>query len=137
MAAESYDKPIPVPDETSRPFFQGMKDHELVLMRCSTCRRWRLPAAQRCPQCWSTDFAWERASGRGTVYTFAIMHHVLHPGFADEAPYNVTTVELDEGPRFVTNLVGVANNEIKVGMPVVAIFEDINDEVGLLKFRPA
>ena len=65
------------------------------------------------------------------------MHHVLHPGFAEEAPYNVTVVQLDEGPRYQTNLVGVANDDIRVGMPVEATFFDINDEVSLLKFRPA
>ncbi|HET9200275.1 MAG TPA: OB-fold domain-containing protein [Dehalococcoidia bacterium] len=137
MNETDYKKPMPVPDEASRPFFEGMRKHQLVLMRCGSCRRWRLPAAQRCPECWSLEYAWEEASGRGRVYTFALMHHVLHPGFADEAPYNVTVVQLDEGPRYQTNLVGVGNDEIRVGMPVAATYEDINNEVSLLKFRPA
>jgi uncharacterized OB-fold protein len=137
MSETEYQKPMPLPDEASRPFFEGMKNHEVVLMRCGNCQRWRLPAAQRCPRCWSLEHTWERASGRGIVYTFAIMHHVLHPGFAEEAPYNVTVVQLDEGPRYQTNLVGIANEDITVGMPVVATYEDINDEVSLLKFKPA
>lgn len=137
MTNGDYGKPIPVPDEASRPFFDGLQNQELVIMRCASCRRWRLPSAQRCPACWSLDYAWERASGRGQVYTFALMHHVLHPGFADGAPYNVTTVELHEGPRFTTNLIGVANDQIKVGMPVVAAYEQVNDEATILKFRPA
>ncbi|MEX2236722.1 MAG: OB-fold domain-containing protein [Dehalococcoidia bacterium] len=132
-----YQKPIPVPDEASRPFFEGMKNHELVLMRCTNCRRWRLPSAQRCPECWSLDWTWENASGRGTVYTFAVMHHVLHPGFAGEAPYNVTVVALEEGPRYQTNLVGISNKDIHVGLTVLATYEDINEETSLLKFRPA
>lgn len=136
-AKDSYSKPIPVADEASRPFFDGVRNHELVLMRCANCQRWRLPAAQRCPDCWSLAYSWEQASGRGEVYTFALMHHVLHPGFADEAPYNVTTVQLEEGPRFSTNLVGLSNDQIQVGMPVVAHYEQVNDEATILKFRPA
>jgi uncharacterized OB-fold protein len=132
-----YARPLPVSDEASRPFFDGMKNHDLVMMRCSSCRKWRISSSPRCPHCWSTDYSWEKASGRGEVYTFALMHHVLHPGFADEAPYNVTVVQLEEGPRYTTNLVGIANEDIRVGLPVVATYEDINDEVSLLKFRPA
>ncbi|MPZ23248.1 MAG: hypothetical protein GEU28_06840 [Dehalococcoidia bacterium] len=135
MSSQPHGKPIPVPDEASRPFFEGMKDHQLVIMRCPS-GHWRMPASRRCPVCWSLEFSWERASGRGKVYTFAIMHQVLHPGFIDEAPYNVTVVELDEGPRYQANLVGIANDRIQVGMPVVATYEDVGGDVTLLRFAP-
>lgn len=105
-----------------------------MLMRCSDCGTWRLPSRQHCDACLSEAYTWEQASGRGTVRTFGIMHQRYHPGF--ETPYNVTIVELEEGPRLPTNIVGAKNEAIRVGMPVVVEFER-HDDVALPKFRPA
>lgn len=76
-------------------------------------------------------------SGRGEVFSFYIMHQVYHPGFADAVPYAVVLVKLDEGPKMISNLVGVASHEIRIGMRVEVVFEDVNDEITLPKFRPA
>src|SRR6059058_1920712 len=135
--AEQYAKPIPAPDEESEPFFRGAREHKLMLMRCDDCGQYRMPSRDRCDNCWSTRTSWAQASGRGTVYTFGIMHQVYHPGFKTEVPYNVAVVELAEGPRMTTNLVDCANEAIRVGMPVEVVFDDITDELSLPKFRPA
>ena len=135
--AETYAKPLPQADEASQPFFDGARQGKLMIMRCENCGTFRAPARDRCDVCWSTATEWVQASGRGTVYTFGIMHQIYHPGFKDEAPYNVAVVELEEGPRLTTNLVGVANDAIRVGMPVVATFDRLTDEITLPKFRPA
>lgn len=108
----------------------------LMLMRCSDCGATRLPARQHCDRCLSTNSTWVEGSGRGTVRTFGIMHQRYHPGFAADIPYNVTVVELEEGPRMVTNLVGVSNADIRVGMAVIVEWERHSD-VSLPKFRPA
>lgn len=129
-------RPVPVPDEASRPFFDGAREGRLMLMRCRSCRSWRMPARDRCDVCWSTDTAWEQASGKGTVYTFGIMHQVYHPAFAGDVPYNVAVVELAEGVRMNSAIVGIPNDQIRVGMPVEAVFEPVSDEVSLVKFRP-
>ena len=129
-------KPLPEPDDASRPFWDGAAAGRLMLMRCNSCRTWRLPSRMHCDRCLSTEVGWEQASGRGTVRTFGIMHQRYHPGFANDLPYNVTIVELDEGPRLPTNLVGVSNADIKVGMKVVVDWERHAD-VTLPKFRPA
>ncbi len=129
-------KPLPEPDEASRPFFEGAMNGSLLLMKCSTCDTVRLPSRRHCDRCLSTDAAWVAASGRGTVRTFAIMHQLYHPAFAGDIPYNVTVVELEEGPRLPTNLVGVPNGEIRVGMKVVLTWERHHD-VALPKFCPA
>jgi uncharacterized OB-fold protein len=76
-----------------------------------------------------------QASGRGTVRTFGVMHQRYHPGFDKDLPYNVTIVELEEGPRITANIVGVANAEIAVGMAVMVDWER-HDDVTLPKFRP-
>lgn len=133
---EEYAKPLPVPDEESRPFFDAAREGRLLIMRCKSCGAYRYPSRDRCDVCWSTDTAWVQASGRGTVYTFGIMHQLYHPGFKDEIPYNVAVVELEEGPRTHTNLVGIANDQIRVGMPVEVVFEKLTDEVTIPKFKP-
>lgn len=129
-------KPLPEPDDASRPFWDGAAEGKLVLMRCNDCGTWRLPSRMHCDNCLSTNTAWQQASGRGTVRTFGVMHQRYHPGFAADLPYNVTIVELEEGPRLPTNLVGVNNADIRVGMPVVVDWERHSD-VTLPKFRPA
>jgi uncharacterized OB-fold protein len=129
-------KPIPVADEASEPFFNGAMEGRLMIMKCSDCGTARVPSRSHCDECLSDAFEWVQASGRGTVHTFAVMHQKYHPAFFDELPYNLAVVELEEGPRLSTNLVGVKNEEIRVGMPVIVDFERY-DDVALPKFRPA
>lgn len=128
-------KPTPEADEPSRPFFEAAMRGELLLMKCGHCGAFRLPARQHCDECLSDEFAWQAAAGTGTVRTFGIMHQRYHPGFAADIPYNVTIVELDEGPQLPTNIVGLANEEIRIGMRV-GVEWDRHSDVALPKFRP-
>jgi len=75
-------------------------------------------------------------SGRGSIFTWAVMHQVYHPGFADAVPYAVVVVELEEGARLVSNLVDCPTSDIRAGMPVEAMFDDVTAEATLPKFRP-
>ena len=75
-------------------------------------------------------------SGRGEVFSFNIMHQVYHPGFAAEVPYAVVVIQLDGGPRLLSNLVDCAPGDIRIGMPVEVVFDDVTAEVTLPKFRP-
>ena len=129
----AYTKPIPEADEESREFYEGARRHELMLMRCQSCRAWRLPSRPRCPDCWSTETAWEKASGLATLYSFGIMHQKF-PGFGEDGPYNYAVVELDEGPRIVSNIVGVPDGELRVNMPLQAVFDDVSDDTTLVRF---
>jgi uncharacterized OB-fold protein len=95
----------------------------------------RFPARDICSRCLARESDWVPVSGRGAVFSFAIMHQVYHPGFADEVPYAVVVIELEEGARLVSNLVGCPPHEITVGMPVEVVFEDVTPEVTLPKFR--
>jgi uncharacterized protein len=118
------------------PFFEGARHGRLMVQKCADCGMLSFPASERCSKCLSTRSEWESVSGRGEVYSFNIMHQVYHPGFAAEVPYAVVVVKLEEGPKIVSNLAGVRPHEIKCGMPVEVIFEKINDQVTLPKFRP-
>lgn len=130
-------KPIPVPDGISAAFFDGARQGRLMLQHCMACDRWSFPVRERCPHCFAAKLAWRQASGRGTLYTFTIMHQVMNPGFAAHAPYNVAQVDLEEGVRMVSNVVGISNDALRIGMKLEAIFEDVGGDVRLPKFRAA
>jgi hypothetical protein len=137
MAERQYTLPIPVADEASAPFFAGVKEHKLMLQRCTSCGRHRLPGRERCADCWSETSEWVEASGRGKLYTYGIMHQQYHPAFAEVVPYNYALVELEEGPRLITNIVDCPNEELRTDMPVEAVYDDVSEETTLVRFRPA
>lgn len=130
-------KPVPVPDEASLPFFEGARRHELMLQRCTACGAFMWPVKPRCVDCFAADPEWAASSGRGTLYTFAIVHQLSHPGFADDMPYNVAVVELEEGVRMTTNIVGCDDSEFQIGMSLEVRFEAVGEEFTLPRFRPS
>ncbi len=130
-------RPIPTVDERSAEFFKAAKQGRLLIKRCPRCGRNLAPQREICDGCMNEALEWAPASGKGSVYSFVVMHQLLNPAFKDEVPYNVAVVELDEGPRLTTSLVGVANSDIKVGARVEAVFEDVSDDVAIPKFRLA
>ncbi|HZP57451.1 MAG TPA: Zn-ribbon domain-containing OB-fold protein [Dehalococcoidia bacterium] len=134
--AEAPALPVAEADEESREFFEGLRRHELMLMRCKRCGAWRLPSRPRCPDCWSMDTEWARASGRGTLYSFAVMHQKLHPAFAERVPYQFAVIELEEGPRIVSSVTAPAD-ELRVDMPVTAVYDDVGEDATVLRFAPA
>ncbi len=132
-----YAKPLPdVADPNMAPYWEAAKRHELRMQRCGSCDYVRFPPARHCPECLEENDDWVALSGRGTVWSFGVYHHLFNRAFADDIPYNVALVQLEEGPRLVTNIVGVANEAIEMGMPVEVAFDDVTDEVTLVKFRP-
>jgi uncharacterized OB-fold protein len=129
-------KPLPQVSAEMAPFFAAARRHELVVQRCRGCRAHRFPARDRCSACLSREADWTRVSGRGTVFSYAVMHQVYHPGFADEVPYAIVVVELEEGVRVLSNVIGCPVPEIRIGMPVEVVFDEVGTEVTLPKFRP-
>ena len=90
-----------------------------------------------CSECTSDAYDWNPVSGKGRVFSFVIYHRAYHPGFQGEIPYVVGVIELDEGPRMLSNVVGCKPEEVRCDMPVEVTFEDITDEMSLPKFQPA
>jgi uncharacterized protein len=134
MSTSTYRKPLPAIDETSRPFWEGARREQVLVQRCAACGHLRFPPAPICPRCRGEDAEWVELTGRGTVWSFTVFHKQYFPGFEDEMPYNVAIVELAEGVRMFTNLVGVEHEDIELGMPVRAVFEPVTPEVTLIKF---
>lgn len=133
--AESI-RPLPIISGVNQPFWEAARRRELQLQRCRGCHMAWYPPGPVCPRCWSREHDWAPVSGRGKVTSWVVFHQVYFEYFKDKVPYNVVQVELEEGPRLLSNLVGARNDEIFVGMPVEVCFEDVADKVTLPMFRP-
>ena len=129
-------KPIPEITEALRPFLAAARDGRLVVQRCSRCGHRRFPPREICSDCLGRDAEWVASSGRGTIISFNVMHQVYHPGFASEVPYAVVLVELEEGGRLLTNLIGCSPDRVRIGLPVEVQFEKRSEEISLPQFRP-
>jgi len=127
--------PLPVVTPDVAPFYEAARRGELRFQRCRDCHAWRHYPRPACPACLSRRFSWERASGRGTVYTWTVVHGPTLPAFEATLPYNVVDVLLDEGVHFVSQVVDCPPEALRAGMPVEAVFVPVNDEVTLVKFR--
>jgi uncharacterized OB-fold protein len=134
MAA--YNKPLPLINEETRPFWDYCQKHELRMQKCRQCGYIRYPISLVCPQCSSLEAEWAPLSGKGTVYSFTIYRVAYHPAFQDAIPYVVAIIRLAEGPRMESNIVGCKVEDVRVEMPVTVSFEDVTEQVTLPKFRP-
>ncbi len=131
------ERPRPVLDVWNAPFWAAAREHRFSVQRCESCGQLRFPPGPSCPGCLAEAGAWVDLSGTGIVQSWVVFHQVYFPGLAEAIPYNVVQLRLDEGLRFLSNLVGVVNGEIRVGMPVSVVFEDIDADFTLPRFRPA
>ena len=137
MADAKYTKPLPRIDEESKGYWEACQRHELVIQQCVGCGALRHYPRALCPTCLSSSVEWVRSKGRGTVYTFTVTHQNQAPGFRDALPYVLAYVELDEGPRMMTNIVGTDADGLAVGLPVEVVFHDTGEGTALPRFRPA
>jgi uncharacterized OB-fold protein len=129
--------PRPVPIEATQPFWDGLAADEVRLQRCKACDSWVFYPRPRCSTCLSADLAWHTVSGRGTVYSYTVARQATHPAFAAEVPQLLAIVELDEGVRLTTTMVGLAPDDLRIGLPVEPVFDHGDDGMTLLRFRPA
>ena len=135
--SQSIAKPLPSISDFNRPFWEATRRHELHLQCCNDCGKVWAPNGPVCPFCFSTNYRWQKLSGRGKIASWVVFHKVYHQGFAKDVPYNVAFVELDEGPRIISNVVGTPNEDLRIGMPVEVTFEDVNDTISIPRFRKA
>lgn len=128
-------KAAPAATPETQPFWDGTAAGELRLPKCNPCARHYFPPRPFCPTCLSDDITWERVSGRGTLHTYVINHRAA-PGF--EAPYAIAVVELAEGPRMMSNVVGVEQTPeaLVLDMALEVDFEP-REDMFVPVFRPA
>lgn len=127
--------PVIYPEEL--PFWEGARKHEIVLQRCNACAKSWYPIGPACPHCFSMSFKWDRMSGRGTLHNYVVFHKPWTKWFESKVPYAVVQVQLEEGPRLTANFLDCALKDLRIGMPVEAVFEDITSDITLVQFRPS
>ena len=127
--------PLPVPSRMTEPFWAGMRQNRLLLQRCKACSAYRWTPQVLCRDCYSEDYEWAEVSGRGTVFSYTVVHRPPLPAF--KAPYIVAVIELAEGPLMLTNVIDCDPAALKVGDKVKVAFEKATDEVTLYRFRLA
>lgn len=128
-------KPLPHPDDPmTAEYFEHCSAGKLCFQRCVGCSTWRHVPRIQCAQCGSPDWEWAQSSGRGKLFSWTVCHQAMHPGFADEVPYTVAVVELEEGVRMVTGLRGVPVESLTLDLPLRVTFEDAGEGVSLPYF---
>ena len=133
-----YRKALPQPTPDTQPFWDGLKERIIRMKRCIDCNKHHHYPRALCPYCGSTNLEWTTVSGKGKLYTYTINHRPPR-GWEEDAPYTGAIVELDEGPRVMTTIVGTAADPalLKPDSPVEPIFDDVTDEITLLKYKLA
>lgn len=133
----AHGRDVPTVEDETRPYWEAAKAGRLLIKRCNSCGRVHHYPRPFCPTCWSEDVEWHVASGRGTVYTYSIVFRNDLAPFDEWGPYVPAVVELDEGPRLMTNLVDCDHDKLSVGMAVEVAFRDLTEEWSAPIFRPA
>lgn len=128
-------RPPVLPTPISRPYWDALAREKLVLQRCDACGSWVHYPRIRCSTCLSDELSWHEVTPAGTLYAFSIAHHPTAPWFAADPPQVIAVVELANGVRLSTNIVGADAQTLTIGMPVTGVFEH-HDDVTLLQFRP-
>ncbi len=128
---------LPTTDLETQPFWDGCKRGVFLLRHCNACGHDHYYPRPFCPACWSDDVAWKEASGRATLYTYSVVHVNDLPPFNERVPYVAAIVELDEGPRVMTNVEGTVFEDLHVGMALVVEDKAISDDVTIPVFRAA
>ena len=140
MAEATLKKPLPAITTEAKAFWDAAAQQKLVMQRCQDCRAWVWTPRPTCNECGSDRLAWTPMSGRGEVYSFTVIRQIAgraaSKAFEPEVPYVVAWVDLDEGPRMITNIVGCSVDDVKLGMKVAVYFEQASPEIWLPKFKP-
>lgn len=127
--------PLPVPNLDNQAFWDNCREHQLVLRRCKDCRSFFHPPRPSCPDCASANLEWVDSEGRGKVYSYVITRQPVNPAFRDRLPWGVVEIKLEEGVYLISNIVDCDPEEIEIGMDVEVVFEEVNDEITLPKFK--
>lgn len=117
-------KPVPETQPWSEKFWEGTRQGKLLVQTCKDCNARIFYPRKFCPKCWSADLGWIEGSGRATVHTFSTAYSMVEPKFTDELPYTIAYVDLEEGVRMMTRIVGCAPEDIRFGMSVEVVFHE-------------
>lgn len=127
--------PLPAADPVTKPYWESLKAHAMRVQWCGECGRWVFYPRAVCPHCGGVSLEWRAVSGRGTLYSFTVVHRAPTAELQAEAPYVVGLIDLEEGVRMMGRLGGVGLDEVRIGMVVRVEYHDVTSEVTLPTFR--
>jgi uncharacterized OB-fold protein len=130
------ERPLPEPSGVTVPFWDAAAKHKLLIQQCRACGSHQFYPRYNCTKCGSVELDWVEASGRGQIYSYTIARRPTHPAFANEVPFVIAIVDLEEGARMTTNIVGCDPEEVSIGMSVEVTFDDRKKDIALPLFRP-
>lgn len=136
LSDADLEKPLPKPAKWSKPFWEGTKVHKLLLKKCRQCGHIDHPPYLYCTECQSDDCEWIEASGKATLYAFAINQYGVPFPFIPDLPYVTALVDLAEGPRMLSNIVGCDLDKLENGMELEVVFEKVSSDITLPKWKP-
>jgi uncharacterized protein len=133
-----YKGALPIPTPETQPYWDGAREGRLMLPWCEDCGKPHFHPRAICPHCGGATLAWREASGRGRLHTYVI-NHKPGKGFEDRVPYVIAVVELEEGPRLLTNIeiADPTSERLPIDMPLLVSFRTLTKEIALPVFRPA
>jgi uncharacterized protein len=129
-------KHFPMPSPESKTYWEGCRDHRLLLQYCPACSQYQFYPRSMCHRCMSDALEWKQASGRGSVLSFTIVRRPVSQAYAAETPYVIALIQLEEGPTMMSNIVNCELDRLAVGQQVSVIFEDWSVEISIPKFQP-
>ena len=130
-------KPLPRPYQDTEAYWDAAREKRLLLQQCKECGKHQFYPRGVCSHCLGSALDWVESRGRGQVHTFTVCHRAPHPGFAGQLPFVIAVIELDEGVRMMTNIVGCDPKTVRIDMPVKVTFEEATPEITLPQFTPA
>ena len=137
--AKEIKKPLPEITPITQPFWEGTANGKLLIQRCTDCQSWVWCPRPACVECASERLEWTPVSGRGQIFAFTVIREVIGRalrGFEKDIPYVTAWIDLDEGPRFCSNIVECPIEKVKIGMSVEVVFQEAGPGIFLPKFRP-
>jgi uncharacterized OB-fold protein len=132
-----WNKPLPTISGETKPYWDHCRRGQLLVQKCDICGEYQFYPRGICANCWSNDIQWITSSGKGTVWTFTVTYQNGTTGFAEDVPYVLALVELEEGVRMFTNIVECDPRSVTIGMPVEVTFVQATNQISVPYFKPA
>ena len=131
-----WNKPLPTVSGESKPYWDSCRMGQLVIQKCDNCLEFQFYPRGICANCWSYDIQWYKSTGKGTVWSYTVTYQNRTPGFAEDVPYVLALVELEEGVKMFTNIVDCEPRDVSVGMEVEVTFVQANNQISIPYFKP-
>ena len=130
--------PVPAFERDTKDFWEGGKQHKLLIQRCDQCGTYRFNPTPVCAHCLSFKHSLVESAGIGEVWSFIVVPHPVHPGVKESVPYNAAIVQLNDcgSVKLTSNVINCNNEEVHIGMAVKVVWEDSEDEVTYYRFEP-